>query len=237
MFERVCLISQRVCLISLCVCVSCLVSALVSARAQPPSQSPANPTSGTSDRPEERLLRAKGEAGVAIFAGGCFWCMEAPFEAVEGVLEVISGYTGGREVAPSYEEVSEGQTGHLEAVWVRFDPARVSYERLLEIFWRNIDPTQTDGQFADIGPQYRTAIFVVSPAQESAARASREALSRSGRFSAPIATEVRPAMDFWKAEDYHQDYHRKKPAPYLRYKRGSGRAGFIERAWGEGGHK
>jgi methionine-S-sulfoxide reductase len=189
------------------------------------------------DKVEERLLRHQGEAGVAIFAGGCFWCIEAPFELTEGVIEVISGYTGGAEVAPSYEEVSGGQTGHREAVWVRFDPERVTYKRLLEIFWRNIDPTQADGQFADIGPHYRTAIFFTSPEQEREARASREALSRSGRFRAPIVTELRPAVDFWRAEDYHQDYHRKKPAPYQRYKRGSGRAGFIERAWGDQGRK
>jgi len=222
MFERVrCRLVARRGAAGLAALAMALTMALAlgrGARAAPPS--PLDP-------------RAAGE-GIAVFAGGCFWCIEAPFEAVDGVLEAISGYTGGPEVSPRYEDVSAGRTGHLEAVWVRFDPARVSYERLLEVFWRNINPTQADGQFADIGPQYRTAIFAVTPAQEAAARASREALARSGRFSAPIATEVRPAGVFWPAEDYHQDYHRKSAGPYLRYKRGSGRAGFIEREWGAG---
>jgi peptide methionine sulfoxide reductase msrA/msrB len=175
-----------------------------------------------------------GEA-LATFAGGCFWCMEPPFEALPGVREVLSGYTGGHVADPSYDEVCSGETGHLEAVQVRFDPAQLSYDSLLAVFWRNIDPTDAWGQFADKGSQYRTAIFCHTPEQRAAAQASKEALAASGVFERPIVTEIRDAAPFYPAEDYHQDYHLKQPQRYQGYKEGSGRAGFLRRLWG-GGH-
>lgn len=168
---------------------------------------------------------------LATFAGGCFWCMEPPFEKLEGVLEVRSGYTGGQVEHPDYEAVCEGRTGHLEAVEVRFDPARISYDSLLAVFWRNIDPTDAWGQFADKGSQYRTAIFCHTPQQRAQAQASRDALSASGAFERPIVTEIRDAAPFWPAEEHHQDYHRKQPQHYQAYKEGSGRGPFLRRLW------
>ncbi|MBD3243019.1 MAG: peptide-methionine (S)-S-oxide reductase MsrA [Chitinivibrionales bacterium] len=176
---------------------------------------------------------AKESQQVATFAGGCFWCMEAPFEKVEGVIEVVSGYTGGEIRNPTYEQVSSGRTGHREAVRITYDPSKVSYETLLEIFWRNIDPTDPGGQFADRGTQYQTAIYYHNDEQKRLAEQSRKILEESGKFDKPIATEIRPAEEFYKAESYHQDYYRKNPGPYNRYKKGSGRAGFIERTWEE----
>lgn len=169
---------------------------------------------------------------LATFAGGCFWCMEPPFQQLEGVLDVSSGYTGGHVEAPTYHEVCDGTTGHYEAVQIRFDPDKVSYQQLLEVFWRNIDPTDEIGQFVDKGPQYRTAVFYHDEAQREAALASREALAASGVFDKPIKTQVLPAATFWPAEDYHQDYYLKQPGHYERYKYGSGRAGFLKRMWG-----
>ena len=171
----------------------------------------------------------------ATFAGGCFWCMEPPFEKTEGVLDVIAGYTGGKTKNPTYEAVCSGGTGHAEAVRVTYDPARVSYEALLEIFWRNIDPTDFDGQFADKGHQYRTAIFFHDAAQERLARASKERLEKSGKFKTPIATEIVPAGVFYPAEEYHQDYFKKQPVHYKRYRQGSGREDYLNRTWGGDG--
>jgi len=168
----------------------------------------------------------------ATFAGGCFWCMEPPFEKLDGVVSVTSGYTGGKERAPSYREVSAGRTGHLEAVRVEYDPTRVSYEYLLEVFWRQIDPTDDGGQFADRGKQYRTAIFAYDPAQRDLAEASKRKLEKSGVFKAPIVTEIRWAEPFYAAEAYHQDYYKKNPSNYKRYRAGSGRTGFLESIWG-----
>lgn len=167
----------------------------------------------------------------AIFAGGCFWCMEPPFDNTEGVLETIVGYTGGTLDNPTYEQVSRGGTGHREAVRVAFDPARVSYQKLLEVFWRNIDPTQDDGQFADRGTHYRTAIYVLNETQRALAEQSRQALIVSGKFKDPIVTEILEARPFYPAEEYHQNYYKKEQDHYEMYKRGSGRAGFIEHTW------
>ncbi len=169
----------------------------------------------------------------ATFAGGCFWCLEPPFESEPGVSDVISGYTGGDTRDPSYRAVGTGLTGHREAVQVRYDPRQVSYERLLEIFWRNIDPTDAGGQFHDRGSQYMTAVFYHDEAQRTAAEKSRRELDHSGKFTRPVVTDILPAGRFYPAEDYHQDYYRKNAKQYQRYKVGSGRAGFIEKNWGK----
>lgn len=169
----------------------------------------------------------------AIFAGGCFWCMVKPFHKYEGVKAVISGYTGGSTENPRYEEVTTGSTGHAEAVLVRYDPQQISYEDLLEIFWRAIDPTDAGGQFNDRGSQYRPAIFYLNENQKAAAFASKEKLEASGRFSKKIEVFIEEASEFYPAEDYHQDYYKKNPLRYEAYHVGSGRAGFIERTWGD----
>ncbi len=171
----------------------------------------------------------------ATFAGGCFWCTEPPFENLKdrGVLEVRSGYTGGAKANPTYEEVCTGETGHAEAVEVTFDPSRISYGELLEVFWRNVDPTDPDGQFADKGSQYRTAIFYHGEGQKRLAEKSKEDLAKSGKFKDPIVTEIVPAAPFYPAEDYHQNFYRKNPLRYNSYKAGSGREGFLKRTWGE----
>ncbi len=174
---------------------------------------------------------ATAKTETAIFAGGCFWCMQPPFDKTPGVLETTVGYTGGKEVNPTYREVSAGKTGHLEAIEVRYDTAKVSYERLLDVFWRQINPTQTNGQFSDIGHQYTTAIFYLNEAQRAAAEASKRRLAASGKFDRPIATKILPATRFWPAEKYHQKYYRKNAAHYNAYKVGSGRAAYIKRTW------
>ena len=169
----------------------------------------------------------------AIFAGGCFWCMEPPFEALPGVLTVISGYTGGRTKNPAYEEVSSGATGHAEAVRIVYDPTKVSYEQLLDVFWHNIDPLTPDQQFCDKGTQYRSAIFYRDEAQRQAAEASKEALAASGRFKTNVVTSVVPAKVFYPAEDYHQDYYRKNPLRYSYYRFGCGRDARVKELWGK----
>jgi len=171
----------------------------------------------------------------ATFAGGCFWCMQPPFRMVEGVVDVVSGYAGGTKENPTYEEVSSGTTGHLEAVQVTYDPAKVSYEALLDTFWRQIDPTDPSGQFADQGSQYRTAIFYHDEEQRRLAEESKKRLDASGKFRRPVATEIRPFTNFYPAEEYHQDYDRKNPVRYHQYKVLSGREGFIGKTWGIGG--
>ena len=170
-------------------------------------------------------------AAVATFAGGCFWCMEPPFEAIAGVYDVVSGYTGGSERNPTYEQVSSGSTSHAEAVQVRYDPKRVDYRSLLETYWKNVDPTDAGGQFADRGKQYRTAIYVHDGEQRRLAEASKADLAARGPFQAPIVTPIVNAGLFYPAEDYHQDYYRKNPDHYKSYRRGSGREGFLERTW------
>ena len=169
----------------------------------------------------------------ATFAGGCFWCTESDFERADGVVEVISGYTGGHEGNPTYKEVSSGRTGHVEAVQVIYDPAKVTYDELLEVFWRHVDPTDTGGQFVDRGPQYRTAIFYHNEEQRRMAERSKEKLDKSGRFRQPIVTEIIRLSKFYRAEDYHQDFYKKSPARYESYRDFSGRDQFIEKAWGD----
>jgi len=169
----------------------------------------------------------------ATFAGGCFWCMEPAFDKLKGVISTTSGYTGGEEKNPSYEEVSSGSTGHLEAIEILYDPSKVSYVQLLDVFWKNVDPTQGNGQFVDIGPQYRTAIFYHNEDQKRSAEESKRKLEDSGKFSKRIVTEIRPAMEFYKAEDYHQDYYSKNPVRYKSYRSGSGRDQFLGETWGK----
>lgn len=182
---------------------------------------------------EEDTEMAKTENVVqrATFAGGCFWCIEADFEKLDGVIEVISGYTGGNSPNPTYEEVSAGGTGHVEAVQVVFDPTRVTYDRLLDFFWRHVDPTDGGGQFVDRGSQYRPAIFYHDEEQKRMAEESKLALERSGHFSRPIAVQIVPLTAFYPAEDYHQDYYKKNPARYQQYRRNSGRDQFLQKAW------
>ncbi|CAN0405113.1 unnamed protein product, partial [Phaeothamnion confervicola] len=170
---------------------------------------------------------------VAIFAGGCFWCMEPPFDKLDGVLATTSGYIGGIKADPTYEQVTSGRTGHYEALQVDYDPARVSYEKLLEVFWRNIDPLDASGQFCDKGPQYRAAIFALDAGQRAAAEASKAALEKSGKLSGRIVTEILPPAKFYPAEDYHQDYYRKNPASYTYYRWNCGRDRRLERLWGK----
>jgi peptide methionine sulfoxide reductase msrA/msrB len=168
---------------------------------------------------------------VATFAGGCFWCMEASFEAREGVVEAISGYTGGTVEHPTYAQVTSGQSGHLEAVQVYFDPEIVNYEELLDVFWRSIDPTDNEGQFTDKGTQYRTAIFYHDEEQRALAEENKNQLVSSDIFDKPIVTEIRPYTTFYQAEDYHQDYYKKNVLRYNSYKEGSGRPDFFEKYW------
>jgi len=167
----------------------------------------------------------------ATFAGGCFWCMEPPFEEIDGVVEVISGYSGGEEKNPTYEEVASGKTGHAEAVQITFDPSKVTYEKLLEVFWRQIDPTDDGGQFADRGAQYRAAIFYHNDEQKSIAEKSKETLTKSGKFKKPVVTEIQPYTQFYKAEDYHQDFYKKNSSRYKSYKYNSGREPYIKKVW------
>ena len=169
----------------------------------------------------------------ATFAGGCFWCMEPPFDALDGVLSTTSGYTGGGEKNPTYKQVSSGKTGHTEAVQVAYDPSKVSYEELLEVFWRNIDPTTADRQFCDRGSQYRSAIFYHDDEQRRLAEASRGRIADSGRLDAPIVTEIVAAGEFYPAEEYHQDYYKKNPIRYKFYRTGCGRDRTLERIWGK----
>ena len=174
---------------------------------------------------------AEPKLAKATFAGGCFWCMEPPFDELEGVVSTTSGYTGGRVANPSYEQVSYGGTGHLEAVEVLYDPAKISYERLLEVFWRNVDPTDGKGQFCDRGEQYTTAIFFHDEEQRRIAEESKRKLADSGRLKKPIATGIRPATPFYAAEDYHQDYYKKNPFRYKFYRSRCGRDRVLEKLW------
>ncbi len=176
---------------------------------------------------------AAQSVAVATFAGGCFWCMEPPFDKEPGVLSTTSGYTGGHKINPSYEEVSSGTTGHAEAVQVRYDPSRVSYARLLEVFWHNIDPLTANAQFCDHGSQYRTAIFYHDAEQQRLAEASKQQLEASGRFKQPIVTEIVPASTFYPAEAYHQDYYQRNPLRYKFYRYSCGRDKRLEQLWGE----
>lgn len=170
---------------------------------------------------------------VANLAGGCFWCLEGPLEAIPGVDTVVSGYTGGAPAHPTYAQVAGGRTTHVEAVRVTYDPARVSYAQILEVFVRQIDPTDSGGQFADRGPHYRPVIYVADDTERAAAQAALDTLAQSGRFDRPVTVEIAPIADFYVAEDNHQDYYRTNSTHYQAYRRGSGRAGYLQRIWGE----
>ncbi len=178
-------------------------------------------------------LFAETKTEKATFAGGCFWCMEHPFEHLDGVSEVVSGYTGGSKKNPTYEEVSVGATFHYESVQIIYDPSIISYSELLDLFWRQIDPTDPDGQFFDRGMQYRTAIFYHNDEQKHLAEKSKEQLDKSGRFNKEIVTEIKEVNTFYKAEEYHQDYYKKSPKIYKAYRNGTGRDQFLESVWGE----
>ncbi|GKS65502.1 peptide methionine sulfoxide reductase MsrA [Nitrospira sp.] len=169
----------------------------------------------------------------AYFAGGCFWCMEEAFESVDGVLWVFSGYMGGNVANPTYEQVSAGRTGHAEAVEVTYDPMKVSYQQLLEAFWRNVDPLTPNAQFCDHGSQYRSAVFYATDEEKRLAEASKAAIEQTKQFPTPIVTELVPASTFYQAEDYHQDYYKKNPFRYKYYKYNCGRAKRLEALWGK----
>ena len=168
----------------------------------------------------------------ATFAGGCFWCMEPPYDKLPGVISTTSGYMGGKTKNPTYEQVSSGATGHTEVVQVEYDPSKVSYEKLLDVFWRNIDPTQRDGQFCDHGSQYRTAIFYHNDEQKKLAEASKAALEKGKPFKGEIVTELAAAPQFYRAEEYHQDFYKKNPARYKLYRTGCGRDARLQALWG-----
>ncbi len=168
----------------------------------------------------------------AIFAGGCFWCMEPPYDKLNGVISTTSGYIGGQKKNPTYEEVSSGRTGHTEAVEVVYDPKKVSYEKLLDVFWRNIDPTVKDQQFCDVGSQYRSGIFYHDDEQKRLAEASKTALEKSKPFKGPIVTEITRATEFYPAEEYHQDFYLKNPVRYKFYVNGCGRYNRLKQLWG-----
>jgi peptide-methionine (S)-S-oxide reductase len=171
-----------------------------------------------------------GEA-VAVFAGGCFWCMEKPFDTLPGVISTTSGYAGGAVEGPSYQEVGSGATQHIEAIHVRYNPEKVSYDRLLEVFWHNIDPTQSDGQFCDRGHQYTTAIFTSNPEEQKKAEASKAAMA--AELGATVVTTIRPEAPFWIAEGYHQDFYKTNPDRYYSYRRGCGRDARLKQLWGD----
>jgi len=192
---------------------------------------------GTPGQAENKVMANREELSTATFAGGCFWCMEPPFDQLAGVIATISGYTGGHKANPSYEEVTGGTTGHFEALQVLYDPAKISYDQLLEVFWRNINPTDAGGQFVDRGPQYRSAIFYHDSDQQRLAEASKTRLAAAGRFRAAIVTPVLPAGPFYPAEEYHQDYYEKNPVRYKFYRYNSGRDRFLEETWGKGKSK
>ena len=173
----------------------------------------------------------------AAFAGGCFWCMQGPYDNLPGVVSTTVGYTGGEKANPTYHEVGAGGSGHIESIEIVFDPKKVSYEKLLDVFWHNVDPTNPNGQFCDNGPQYRTAIFFANDAQRAAAEASKKALAASGVLKKPIVTEIIKAATFWKAEEYHQSYYKKNPIRYNFYRSGCGRDARLKEIWGDAAPK
>ncbi len=179
--------------------------------------------------PAEEIPKKTAVHEKATFAGGCFWCVESFFDKTPGVISTTSGYTGGKINNPSYEQVSSGQSGHTEAVELVFDPSQVSYAKLLDTFWKNIDPTQADGQFQDRGTQYRTAVFYHGEEQKREAEAYKAKLEASGKYTQPIVTEIAPAADFYPAEDYHQNYHQKNPLAYKLYSMASGREEYVRK--------
>lgn len=175
----------------------------------------------------------EGSSERAIFAGGCFWCMEPPYDKLDGVTATISGYTGGSVKNPDYKTVTQGKSGHYEVVEITYDPSKVSYEKLLDVFWVNVDPTDASGQFCDKGPQYRTGIFYLNEAQKQAAEQSLQKLEESGKLPAAIVTEILPAQTFYRAEDYHQDYYQRNPLRYRYYRASCGRDRRLAELWGE----
>jgi len=184
-------------------------------------------------------VKAAGNLEKATFAGGCFWCMEHPFDALPGVLSVTAGYTGGQKKHPTYKEVSAGGTGHAEAVQIVYDPSRTAYAKLLDVYWRNIDPTAKDRQFCDVGNQYRAAIFYHTEEQQKESLQSKAALEKSKPFKEPVVTEIVPAGEFYPAEEYHQHYYKKNPIRYRYYRSGCGRDQRLKELWGSaaGGEK
>ena len=178
-------------------------------------------------------VKAAGKVEKATFAGGCFWCMEHPFDALPGVVSVTSGYTGGRKKYPTYQEVSAGGTGHAESVQVVYDPSKTSYGKLLDVYWHNIDPTTMDRQFCDSGNQYRSAIFYHTEEQRREALQSKEALEKAKPFREPVVTEIVPAGEFYPAEEYHQHYYKKNPIRYWYYRNGCGRDQRLKELWGK----
>jgi methionine-S-sulfoxide reductase len=194
-----------------------LLSALVALLVSPGrSQSPPSPATRT-----------------AIFAGGCFWCIQPAFDEANGVIKTVVGYSGGTEPNPTYELVTSEKTRYRESIEITYDPAKISYDRLLDIYWRQIDPTQADGQFTDIGPSYRAAIFYGNDDEKKIADASKDKLARSGKFNKPIVTEILPAMKFYPAEAYHQKYYQQNPAHFEAFEKGSGRVSFQRKTWNE----
>ncbi len=183
-------------------------------------------------RTDKATAKSSPSTAIAVFAGGCFWCMEPPFDKLPGVTSTISGYVGGRVANPTYEQVSAGGTGHAEAVQVTYDPRRISYDRLLDVFWRNIDPVAVDRQFCDVGDQYRSAIFTIDAEQKRLALASKQEIEASGRIKQPIATEIVDSSTFYPAEEYHQDYYEKNPVRYKFYRFNCGRDARLEEVWG-----
>jgi methionine-S-sulfoxide reductase len=173
------------------------------------------------------------ETKTAVFAGGCFWCIQPAFDKAKGVIKTVVGYCGGTQPNPTYELVSSEKTGYRESIQITYDPAQISYDQLLDIYWRQIDPTQTDGQFTDIGPSYRAAIFFSNDNEKKVAEASREKLAHSGKFKKPIVTEILPAMKFYPAEAYHQKYYQQNPEHFEAFEEGSGRTSFKKKAWRE----
>jgi len=199
-----------------------LAVALLAAAPASGADSPMTPAAGGNNRPLSK----------ATFAGGCFWCMEAPFDSLPGVVSVTVGYTGGKAENPTYKQVSAGGTGHAEAVEILFDPSQIAYEKLLDVFWHNIDPTVADRQFCDVGSQYRSAIFYHGEAQHAAAERSKEALQRNKPFPEPVVTEITAAGPFYPAEEYHQHYYKKNPIRYRYYRSGCGRDRRLQELWG-----
>ena len=178
-------------------------------------------------------VTARAETKTAIFAGGCFWCMQEPFDQIKGVTKTVVGYTGGSKEEANYTAVSAHKTQHREAIEVTYDPAQISYDKVLDVFWHNINPTQADGQFHDHGLSYQTAIYFGNDEEKKMVEASREKLAKSGKFDRPIVTEILPAMPFYPAEDYHQKYYQTNPAAYEAYHVGSGRVSYLEKIWGK----
>jgi len=174
------------------------------------------------------------ETKTAVFAGGCFWCIQPAFDKANGVIKTVVGYCGGTEPNPTYELVSSEKTGYRESIQITYDPVKISYDRLLDIYWRQIDPTQADGQFTDIGRSYRAAIFFSNDDEKKIAETSKEKLARSGKFNKPIATEILPAMKFYSAEAYHEKYYQQNPEHFEAFEQGSGRTSFHKKTWDKG---